>query len=287
MFQNDQKKMSAMEDMMTKKQLVKVNRRGKKTGSVTSGAAKRPGKKQESHAIISKLSDCQTDPWWIKKLSDIAKSKSKKMILRETELAIKKGTKIGATFVFDPEIDDDLLSFQLVEFLKKNCMMYSPDERLSMEQKEEEKEIPWTKLKVSQKETCIAYYIDNEREKYGLTFDQGMELYHTIIMLINTKQLGKDSFIVENGKLVKIENLEFDKEKSRYFLTKIQPITVTKLGKKDVKKPSIYKQKWNKYISEIDKRRKKHTGKPINNETTNVGTEVETEKTDIDTTQNE
>lgn len=214
-------------------------------------------KGKEYHPIIFSLAEHQANPWWNKKLLEIAKGKIKKIVLRDNEVAIKQGTKIKDTFVFE-DVDPDILSARFVDFLKKTCHIYSPSEKELMDKTLSMEQLGWSKLKLDQRDSYLVYFVEEERVKRGLSNDQASDLYHLLSLSINTKILNKDSFVLEGSRLVEIKGLTY--EQGKYTVEGEIP-KGSKTPKKSSSKGSPYNQKWTKYLEEIKKHNCKHLRK--------------------------
>jgi hypothetical protein len=270
--------MNIIQDPLTENQMVTLSKKAR---------IRAPRKNlPKIHPILEIFATYQNDEWWREKLLEIAKGKCKgKIMVKPHEVTVKKGAKTKETFVFDEDVENEVMAFRFVEFLKLNCLIYSPSDKEKLDLVEEE-EIPteWGKLKKDQKEICIANFIDDEKQKNGLSRRETDELYHLLCVFINSGRLAKTDFILDRGRLSRITSLDYDPKARQYYTKNEQPKLKTKTTKKKVEKTSIHSQQWKKYIDNLNKTNDKRLRKKKVEKSETEQTEM-TEGTETDYTQ--
>lgn len=240
-------------DPLHKRQTISLSKKSR----TRTNKKKIPG---ELNQTLVKYASFQNDEWWQNKILEVAEIKSKgKIVVKDNEVVVKKGAKSKESFYFDENIDDEIMAFRFVEFLKTYALIYSPSDEDKIAQNDLPKESPeiWTKLKKDEKEMYIANFIDEERRDKNFTEKEAISLYHAISLLIDTGRIDKSSFTIRDGKIVSIESLKWNPEQRCYVNESDEIRKRSKTSKKKVDTCSPYSKRWQKYISTVQGRSKK------------------------------
>ena len=237
----------------------------KKTASAPKTKRKKVEKKVV-HEIFEFCADLTNDPYWISVFNECARVKFPRGFSYKNGLLIhRKGNKLKRIPI--PNSPHEAYSIS-VSFFKNAAGLMSGIDRKKLQKEEEErllelvntKELEWKDIKTERvKEILISEFVADLAIKMEFDKYKKIELSTTVKSGFMLKYFTGKNIIMEEGKVVKIDGLVYDKEKSRFF---IDPKYTAKRPGRKVKglgiEPVAKKAKvsfisnWEKYLQSLD-----------------------------------
>lgn len=239
----------------------------KKASTTPKNNTKKPDKKVV-HEIFEQCSELTIDPYWISIFNECAREKFPRGFSFKNGLLVhRRGNKVKRVII--PNSPHEAFSIT-INFFKSAAGLMSMIDRKKLQKEEEEKllekvnskDYQWKDIKIERvKEILISEYVSELANKTGFNHNKKMELSTTVKSGLMLKYFTGKNIIMEEGKIINIIGLIYDKEQNRYsidpkYIAKRTGRKVNGLGIEPVKKkPKVsFINNWDKYLQSLDKK---------------------------------
>jgi hypothetical protein len=217
------------------------------------------------------------DDFWIEKFTNASIGKfPAKFSYSNGILKYKKGNKFFSKELINEDLETTI---ECINFFNTHGIFSTNDiykSKISETDEKQNEVLTWENSSEKVKELLISYYINDMTKVMSLTKSQSKQLIQTIYIGLSFKILTKADFIVDNNRIIKINNILWDNINNKFIIDKSILVSSSKYENLKVKTRKIIKNnvdnynnsKWNKYIAllniKIEKNNKLENNKLIN-----------------------
>jgi len=235
-------------------------------------------KKEIINTIFVDFIKNTNDDFWVEKFTNASIGKfPAKFSYSNGILKYKKGNKFFSKELINGDLETKI---ECLNFFNTHGIFSTNDIYKSKITEPDEKQnevLTWENSSEKVKELLISYYINDMNIVMSLTKLQSKQLIQTIYIGVSFKILTKSDFIVDNNRIIKINNILWDNINNKFLIDKSIQISSSKCENSKSKNRKILKNnvenynnsKWNKYIALLNTKIEKNNRLELNKLTNN------------------